>query len=87
MQAPKLAARWFKDGMAVWHPVFEELFDEPARLWTIQDAHSRLSVKKVGWGGSWGGAGLSSSPEVKFAAFDSKSFEIHNNALVAGTGS
>ena len=31
MQAPKLVARWFKDGVAVWHPVFEELFDEPAR--------------------------------------------------------
>ena len=65
--------------MAVWHPVFEGLFDEPARQQLIQDAHDRLAARK------YGGTGLSSSPEVQLAAFDSKSFQIYSNALVQGT--
>ena len=78
MQAPQLATRWFKDGVAVWHPVFEELFNEPARQQLIQDAHNRLIARRNG------GAGLSSSPEVQLAFFDSNSFEIYNNALSQG---
>ena len=41
-------------------------------------------MKRVGWGDRMGGAGPSNSSEVKFAAFDSKSFEIYNNALSQG---
>ena len=53
-RAPKLVARWFEDRVAVWHPVFKGLFDEPARKQLVQDAHSRLSIKGPKYGGAGG---------------------------------
>ena len=36
---PKQTCRWFKDGVSVWHPIFEEMFDEPDRQHIIKEAH------------------------------------------------
>ena len=46
MQAPKLAARWKKNGVYVWHPVFDEKYDEPVRQQIVQDAYTRLTIIK-----------------------------------------
>jgi hypothetical protein len=51
LQAPKLTCRWFKDGVSVWHPIFEEMFDEPDRQQIIKEAQRQLAAKANKYGG------------------------------------
>ena len=51
LQAPKLICRWFKNGVSIWHPIFEEMFDEPARKQIVKEAQRQLAAKAGKMGG------------------------------------